>query len=86
MSHRGELLDGWQATVTARDPRVDLSWPPPPTLAGDRTTLRPFAEADLDRIVEACADPVTAYWLVSLPQPYDSGDAVVFALADPEGR
>ncbi len=75
LSHRGELLDGWQATVTAGDPRVDLSWPPPPTLTGDRVTLRPFTDADLDRIVEACADPVTAYWLISLPQPYGLEDA-----------
>jgi RimJ/RimL family protein N-acetyltransferase len=76
LSHRGELLDGWQATMTADDPRGDLRWPPPPTLVGDRLTLRPFSDGDLDRIVEACADPVTAHWLVSLPQPYDVGDAV----------
>ena len=60
LSHRGELLDGWLATLTADDPRADRRWPPPPTLAGDRITLRPFADADLDRIVEACADPSTA--------------------------
>jgi RimJ/RimL family protein N-acetyltransferase len=76
LSHRGELLDGWQATMTADDPRGDLRWPTPPTLVGGRLTLRPFSDGDLDRIVEACADPVTAYWLVSLPQPYDTGDAV----------
>ena len=78
LSHRGELLDGWQATLTTDDPRVDLCWPHPPTLAGRRTTLRPFSDADLDRIVEACADPVTAYWLVSLPQPYGPGDAAAY--------
>ena len=49
LSHRGELLDGWHATLTADDPRVDLSWPSPPMLAGGRITLRPFATADAGR-------------------------------------
>ena len=78
LSHRGELLDGWQATLTAQDPRVDLSWPSPPIVSSDRITLRPFAEADLGRIVEACADPATAYWLVSLSQPYGAEHAVSY--------
>ncbi len=76
LSHRGELLDGWHATMTAEDTRIDLSWPPPPALLGERITLRPFTDADQGRIVEACSDPTTAYWLVSLAQPYGAGDAV----------
>ena len=75
LSHRGELLDGWQATITADDPRVDLSWPSPPVLTGDRTTLRPFRDADAGRVVGACGDAETAHWLVSLPQPYGIADA-----------
>lgn len=75
LNHRGELLDGWHATLTADDPRVDLSWPSPPVLTGDRLTLRPFADADAARVAEACADAETAHWLISLPQPYGLADA-----------
>lgn len=75
LNHRGELLDGWHATLTADDPRGDLSWPSPPLLTGDRVTLRPFADADADRVAEACGDAETAHWLISLPQPYGLADA-----------
>ncbi|HEY5981346.1 MAG TPA: GNAT family N-acetyltransferase [Microlunatus sp.] len=78
LSHRGVLLDGWQATITADDPRGDLSWPSPPGLTGDRISLRPFTEADLGRIVQACADPDTSFWLISLPQPYGARDAEAY--------
>jgi RimJ/RimL family protein N-acetyltransferase len=75
LNHRDELIDGWFATITADDPRADLSWPWPPVLRGPRFVLRPFGEVDLDRIVEACADPLTRHWLVSLPRPYGSQHA-----------
>lgn len=70
LNHRGDLLDGWFATMTADDPRVDLSWPVPPRLTGTRVVLRPFRESDLDRVAEACSNPDTQHWLVSLPRPY----------------
>jgi RimJ/RimL family protein N-acetyltransferase len=70
LNHRGVLLDGWVATITADDPRADLSWPQPPRLVGPRVVLRPFAETDLERVVEACSDPASQYWLLSLPRPY----------------
>ena len=41
LNHRGVLLDGWHATLTADDPRVDLSWPSPPVLTSDRVTAAP---------------------------------------------
>ena len=78
LNHRGELLDGWLATITADDPRVDLSWPWPPRLADDRVRLRPFADEDVPRIVAACSDPATQHWLVSLPRPYGPGDAATY--------
>lgn len=78
LNHRGVLLDGWIATITATDPRVDLSWPLPPPLTGPRVRLRPFAEADLGRIVEACADPLTQHWLASLPRPYAFAQAEAY--------
>lgn len=70
LNHRGELLDGWLATITAADARLDLSWPRTPLLRGPRVLLRPFDEGDLDRVVQACGDPETQHWLVSLPRPY----------------
>lgn len=75
LNHRGELCDGWVATINTDDPREDLSWPVPPMLAGPRVRLRQFIEADLDRVVEACGDADTAHWLISLPQPYGRRDA-----------
>lgn len=76
--HRGELLDGWLATVTADDAREDLRWPNPPSLAGSRIRLRPFADHDLDRIVEACSDAATQHWLVSLPRSYGRTEAAAY--------
>jgi ribosomal-protein-alanine N-acetyltransferase len=70
LNHRGMLLDGWVATITSDDPRADLSWPPPPRLVGPGVVLRPFAETDLARVVEACSDPASQHWLVSLPRTY----------------
>ncbi len=76
--HRGSRLDGWVATITRDDPRTPLSWLPQPVLSGGDLTLRPFAEPDADRIVEACADPRTRHFLVSMPQPYGRADALDF--------
>ena len=78
LNHRGELTDGWLATIRAEDPRVDLSWSWPPRLTGPRIWLRPFAERDFDRIVEACSDAATQHWLVSLPRPYRPESAAAY--------
>ena len=69
--HRGDLLDGWLATITADDPRTDLSWTDPPRLTTQRLLLRPFADRDDLRVAQACGDPITQHWLVSLPTPYE---------------
>jgi len=78
LSHRGELLDGWHATMTADDPRDPRPWLEPPVLSSARVTLRPFAERDLTRIVEGCQDERTQHWLVSLPRPYTYADAEAY--------
>lgn len=44
------------------------------TLEGEGLSLRPFTEADLDAITEACADEETQRWL-PLPRPYSRDDA-----------
>lgn len=73
--HRGELRDGWVATMASTDPRAPLSWTEPPVLHDRRVRLRAFSDADLERIVQACADPRTRHWLRSLPRPYGPADA-----------
>lgn len=78
LNHRGDLLDGWLATITAEDSREDLSWPHPPVLTGTRVRLRPFDERDLDRIAEACSDATTCRWLVALSPSYSSSDAAAY--------
>ena len=70
LPHRGELVDGWVGTLLATDPRVPQPWFVPPVLTGSGLRLRPFADRDVDRVVEACSDPRTQRWLVSLPRPY----------------
>jgi RimJ/RimL family protein N-acetyltransferase len=76
--HRGELLDGWIATLTRDDPRLPQDWLSPIELAGRGIRLRAFRVSDLDRIAEACSDPNTSYWLVSMPQPYDRESALAY--------
>jgi [ribosomal protein S5]-alanine N-acetyltransferase len=98
--HRGKLLDGWIATLTRVDPRTPQPWLRPVELWGDGVRLRAFRAWDVDRIVEACSDPATSYWLSSMPQPYRPGSAraylegiaelaarsvgVAWCIADPE--
>jgi ribosomal-protein-alanine N-acetyltransferase len=76
LPHRGELVDAWVATITRDDPRTPQPGLTVPRLAGRTVVLREFTEADLDRVVEACADPRTRHWLVSLPEPYTRADAL----------
>ena len=71
-----------------------------PTLSEGNVTLRSHRDADVPRVVEACSDAETAYWLGTLPSPYtaeharifleghqdqlDAGDAVHWVVADPD--
>jgi ribosomal-protein-alanine N-acetyltransferase len=76
--HRGALLDGWIATLARDDPRVPRDWLYPIELAGHGVRLRAFRHSDVDRIVEACSDPRTSYWLISMPQPYEREHASAY--------
>jgi RimJ/RimL family protein N-acetyltransferase len=78
LAHRGELLDGWIATLTREDPRVPQPWLQPVELQGAGIRLRAFRTSDVDRIVEACSDPHTAHWLVSMPRPYQTHNALAY--------
>ncbi len=82
--HRGELLDGWFATLLASDPRGPIGWEDPPVLSGPRVRLRPFTEADADRVVEACGDPRTQHWLASLAGTYMRRHALEYVEATRE--
>jgi ribosomal-protein-alanine N-acetyltransferase len=76
--HRGEPLDGWIATLVRDDPRVPQPWLHPMEMYGNGVRLRTFRTSDVDRIVEACSDPHTAHWLVSMPRPYQRHNALAY--------
>jgi RimJ/RimL family protein N-acetyltransferase len=75
---RGMLVDGWVATMTSDDPRTPRRGLVSPELLGSEIVLRPFHDGDADRIVEACSDPRTRHWLVSLPRPYEHRHALSY--------
>ncbi|HHV19940.1 MAG TPA: GNAT family N-acetyltransferase [Propionibacterium sp.] len=75
---RGTLVDHWVATALATDPRRSVAPPRQPVLTGERVVLRPFEDDDADRIVEACADPVSQHWLGALPRGYRREHALEF--------
>lgn len=73
---RTPLSDAWLATVVAGDDlRPRTPWLSPAVLRGKRVLLRPFTEADIPRIVEACSDARTRQWLSTLPAPYTEDSA-----------
>jgi len=82
--HRGELLDGWIATLTRDDPRVPQRWLDAVEMFGHDVVLRAFRSSDVDRIVEACSDPRTSYWLISMPRPYRREHALGYLQATAE--
>ena len=82
--HRGQLLDGWIATLTRDDPRRPQPWLDPVEIPGRGVKLRAFQNSDVDRIVEACSDSRTSYWLISMPRPYGPENAFAYLDATAE--
>lgn len=95
------LVDAWVATITRGEPMTPRTrWWGTPTSAGKRVTLRPFTDADLPRIVEACSDERSQHWLIGLPRDYSEdsartylgglpvaasrGAAITWCISDPE--
>ncbi|KQY60014.1 hypothetical protein ASD11_10970 [Aeromicrobium sp. Root495] len=72
---RGRAVDAWTASIRFGDAPLPRTRWLDSVLENDRLRLRPFSEADLPRVVEACSDPVTRHWLHHLPHPYTAGDA-----------
>ncbi len=87
LPQRGDLLDAWGGTLVRTDQRRPRHpWPTLPTIESPRLPLRlrPARTDDVERIVEACTDELTARWLGELPRPYRRPDAEAFLLAAAE--
>jgi len=71
LHERGHVLDAWTGAFRFGDsPLPRTAWAESTVLESDRLRLRPFTEADVPRVVEACSDPVTRHFLAGLPHPY----------------
>jgi RimJ/RimL family protein N-acetyltransferase len=76
LPQRGELRDGWVGTLLATDDREPQGeWLDVPVIEGDGFRLRPWRDSDVPRIVEACSDERTQFWLGRMPNPYDESEA-----------
>jgi RimJ/RimL family protein N-acetyltransferase len=70
LPQRGEALDGWHATLLARDSREPKTrWLAPPRLERGGVVVRDVAESDGKRYVEATTDSESMTWLGSIPLP-----------------
>jgi len=82
---RERRYDGWVGSLRPDDPREPTSrWLTTPVLETERLRLRPWQEGDVDRIVEACSDPVVRHWQPNLPAPYTESSAQAFMLRTAE--
>ena len=87
LGQRGELRDAWVGTLLRDDAReLRTPWLTAPTLSGRGLVLRAMTEADVPRIVEACADERTQYWLGRLPSPYTEDSARHYLQTQLENR
>lgn len=78
---RGERQDGWVGSLLRGEPmQPRRPWLDAPRVHGRRVLLRPWADHDIARIVEACTDPVTLRWLSDLPRPYAAPQAEAYVL------
>ncbi len=76
LPHREELRNAWVGTLQRDQPREPHSlWLDCPRIVGQSVVLRSPATTDEPRIIEACADERTSYWLGHLPTPYTAQDA-----------
>ncbi|OUZ08664.1 hypothetical protein BHE97_12825 [Aeromicrobium sp. PE09-221] len=72
---RGRVHDAWTASIRFGDaPMPKTRWRSSLIETAD-LRLRPLEERDLDRIVEACNDPLTRRYLSWLPRPYGIAQA-----------
>ena len=89
LPERDGLVDGWIGTLSVDEQRLPRNpWFEVPRIVGDRVVLRRHRDEDAPRVLEACTDERTAYWLGLLPQPYTREDAEQFlrTRSDPMAR
>jgi RimJ/RimL family protein N-acetyltransferase len=85
MDQRDALVDCWVGTLGSHEERAPRNaWLDVPRIQGATVTLRALHADDGTRIVEACSDERTAYWLGRLPSPYTADDAAAYLLATGE--
>ncbi|MCW2830116.1 MAG: family N-acetyltransferase [Aeromicrobium sp.] len=71
LHERGQVIDAWTGSFRFGDAPVPRArWAEPTVLESDRLRLRPFTEADVPRLVEACSDPLSQHFLPGLPRRY----------------
>ena len=76
LSARNVRYDGWIGSVVRGEALSPTHpWLNVPDLVGENVVLRPWSEADVPRVVEACTDVRTQAWLPQLPSPYRVSDA-----------
>ncbi len=81
LHERGQVLDAWTGWLRFGDgPQPKHRSVPVSRIEGKRVRLRPFTDADVPRIVEACTDPVSQHWLAGLPTPYTEATARAYIL------
>ncbi|MFY9916142.1 MAG: GNAT family N-acetyltransferase [Nocardioidaceae bacterium] len=70
---RGELRDGWRATLLATDSRQPKTrWVDPVILENDLVRLRPLRAEDEQRYLATNGDPETLVWLGGINFPRDA--------------
>jgi RimJ/RimL family protein N-acetyltransferase len=82
LAHRDELRDAWVGVLHSDDERTPRDrWLTVPEVVGERVVLREFRDDDVPRVVEACGDERTGYWLWRMPRPYTEADARAYLLS-----
>jgi RimJ/RimL family protein N-acetyltransferase len=79
-------VDAWVGSLHRDDPRQPRTpWLDVPRIEGDTVRLRMHRPDDLDRMHEGATDPVTAYWLGRIPDPYTREMAADFLVHRSDG-
>jgi len=78
LHERGRVLDAWTGSRRFGDPPVPRTrWVESTVIETERLRLRPFGDADIPRMVEACSDETTRQWLTG-SDPYVEATARAF--------
>jgi RimJ/RimL family protein N-acetyltransferase len=81
LDERDGLVDGWVGTLSRTDERSPRNpWLDVPRINGNGVVLRRHQDSDAPRVLEACTDERTIYWLGLLPTPYTEADSERFVL------